>query len=411
MYLQFGSEVPAAIDASGGSLSLFGRTIPLEEHGAMRINYSGGNERFTAFSFGQVLSRDVPSLQGRIIFVGVLATASDIRSSPQGSTYGMVIQASALDTLLRADFLRRTGGFVTLVITMAFVLLSAVVVPRWRPAYSLLLVIALGGAYIAAGIILFDSGWIVDMVHPPAALLLTTLVGLSYTVVSARAAQRDMQELFGRYLSPQVAHALIERADRGQLHLGGELREVSVLFGDIRGFTPLTARTPPQELVAMLNQHFAVIISRIMENGGIVNKFAGDAVMALWNAPEDQPEHALSACRAALQAQSDLGALSDVVKWGFGISTGVALAGNVGSGRRLEYTVIGDSVNLAARLCGVAPAGEVWISEETYGRVETTLPAEALPPQPIKGFDAPVAAYRLKMGAEPAPAPASVEGG
>ena len=107
-----------------------------------------------------------------------------------------------------------------------------------------------------------------------------------------------------------------------------------MLFGDIRGFTPLSARTPPDELVALLNENFDVIITRIMENGGIINKFAGDAVMAFWNAPEDQPGHALAACRAALEAQDRLEKLSDapIARWGFGISTGVALAGNVGSG-------------------------------------------------------------------------------
>ena len=120
--------------------------------------------------------------------------------------------------------------------------------------------------------------------------------------------------------------------------------------------------------------------------------------MAFWNSPEDQPGHALAACRAALEAQDRLEKLSDapIARWGFGISTGVALAGNVGSGRRLEYTVIGDSVNLGARLCGVAPAGEIWINAVTREQLNGLLEVEDLPPQPIKGIEGLVTAYRLK---------------
>jgi len=213
--------------------------------------------------------------------------------------------------------------------------------------------------------------------------------------------QRDLQDLFGRYVSPPVAAELAERADRGQLDLGGERREITVMFGDIRGFTPLSASMEPEELVALLNAHFEIIVSRIMENGGIVNKFAGDAVMAFWNAPQEQAEHAKLACRAAIEAQEELGRLAasgPPVQWGFGINTGVALAGNVGSGKRQEYTVIGDAVNIAARLCGIAPGGEVWIGEDTLAGLGQEFPTEALPPQQVKGVERPVPVSRLLFG-------------
>lgn len=401
MYLQFGQQVPSPVPIKDSSLALLGRTVPLDSHGAMLINYAGGSDRFATLSFDQVLKGgfDPNLVKNKIVIVGMLATAADIQSAPLlGNAHGMEIHANALDTLLRARFLRVAGDPVVLATIVVFVVIAALAVARWRPLYSLALVAATTVAYVVLGSFMFRQGRIINFVDPPVALWLSAVVALGYRAVSEMTAQREMQQLFGRYLSPQVAKELLDRADRGQLRLGGELREVTVLFADIRGFTPLSARTPPTELVTLLNQHFDVIISRIMDNGGIVNKFAGDAVMALWNAPDDQADHALLACRAALQAQDGLDALSDspVARWGFGISTGVALAGNVGSGKRLEYTVIGDSVNLAARLCGVAPAGEVWVSANTHRLVADNLEAEELPPQPIKGIEGPVTAYRLK---------------
>ncbi|HSP56237.1 MAG TPA: adenylate/guanylate cyclase domain-containing protein, partial [Dehalococcoidia bacterium] len=403
----FGRDVPSPLPIKGNELDLFGRTAPLERGKAFRINYAGPARpadqggSFLALPFDDVRTGnfDPAAVSGKVVIVGALASALDVQPAPLLDTaYGTEIHANAVDTLLRDRFLRTTGDLTTFLTTIVLVVAAALFLPRWRPLFSLATVTGFIVIYAVFGVYMFSQGWIIDFVDPPVGLVIATVVALSYSVISERNTAREMQELFGRYVSPQVAQTLVHRADRGQLKLGGELREVTVLFGDIRGFTPLSARMPPDQLVALLNENFGVIISRIMENGGIINKFAGDAVMAFWNAPDNQPGHALSACRAALDAQDDLEKLSDapIARWGFGISTGVALAGNVGSGRRLEYTVIGDSVNLGARLCGVAPAGEVWINGNTYEQVRGVLEVEELPPQPIKGIEGPVTAYRLK---------------
>jgi class 3 adenylate cyclase len=145
----------------------------------------------------------------------------------------------------------------------------------------------------------------------------------------------------------------------------------------------------------------------VLAHGGIVNKFVGDAIMAVWNAPDDQPEHALLACRAALRAQAGLEALDDAgppIHFGFGINTGTALAGNVGAVGRLEYTVMGENVNTASRLCGVAEGGQTWIGERTRQLIQEHMETEALPPQQLKGLSAPVATYRLVREVTPAPA-------
>jgi len=402
VYRQFGRQVSGKIAFSGDRFDLFGRTVPLGEHETLRINYVGGQDRFSTIAFDRVLEGNFePTLvQNKIVIVGMLATAADVHSAPLlGSAHGMEIHANAIDTLLRARFLRTTSGTVTLATVILLALLAALIVPRWRPLFGLATVVILAGMYVILGMFMFNQGRIIDFVNPPIGLALATVTALSYAFISERGSQREMQELFGRYVSPQVAKELLDRADRGQLRLGGELREVTILFADIRGFTPLSARMLPEELVGLLNRHFDIVVSRIMQNGGIVNKFAGDAVMAFWNAPGDQAEHALLACRASLEAQEALDSLSGpgpIARWGFGINTGQVLAGNVGSGKRLEYTVIGDSVNLAARLAGVAPGGEVWVGVDTFRLIKDSIDAEELPAQQIKGIEAPVVAYRLK---------------
>jgi adenylate cyclase len=171
-----------------------------------------------------------------------------------------------------------------------------------------------------------------------------------------------------------------------------------VLFGDIRGFTTISEGLDPNQLVERLNRRFEIIVESVLANGGIVNKFVGDAIMAVWNAPDDQPEHALLCCLAALRAQAGIEAIEDEgppIHFGFGVNTGPALAGNVGAVGRLEYTVMGETVNTASRLCGVAEGGQTWIGERTRQLVQEHMETEALPPQHLKNISAPVAAYRL----------------
>jgi adenylate cyclase len=202
-----------------------------------------------------------------------------------------------------------------------------------------------------------------------------------------------------------VARELVQRADRGELDLGGELREVTVLFGDIRGFTSISQGMDPAELVGMLNRRFEVIVESIAEYDGILNKFVGDAIMAIWNAPRAQAQHAVLACRAALRIQEALAAIADEgpeIRFGLGINTGLALAGNVGAGQRLEYTVIGEAVNTASRLCGVAEGGSVWIGERTLEATSGAFDVEELPLQNLKNMAEPVKAYRLIGEAPPA---------
>jgi adenylate cyclase len=212
-----------------------------------------------------------------------------------------------------------------------------------------------------------------------------------------------------RFLSP----ALVEQAARGSIELskGGVLSELTILFSDIRGFTSISEKMPAQEVVKMMNDYFELMVDILFEHNGILDKFIGDAIMGLWGAPVKRPDDATNAVRAAVKMQSRLKEWNEdrvasgkvPLKIGIGLHTGHVVVGNMGSSKALSYTAIGDGVNLASRLCGVAREDMVVISEECAQRAgKDKFVLEALPPAKVKNREAPVEIYKVLEAIEPA---------
>jgi adenylate cyclase len=209
-----------------------------------------------------------------------------------------------------------------------------------------------------------------------------------------------------------VVDKILAALEKGQLHLEGEETEITVAFADIRGFTAVSEDTHPQELVRVLNTYLSIVIGAILRHDGMVNKFGGDSVMAVWNAPTPCADHPMRAVEAALEAQREIRALQESdptlprMDFGIGVNSGKAIAGNLGSENRLEYSVIGDCVNVAARLTGVAEGGKVWIGTETFEAVRGRIEVKLLEPVKVKGKREPVQAYEvagiLPVSVEPA---------
>ena len=207
---------------------------------------------------------------------------------------------------------------------------------------------------------------------------------------------------FQRYFAPDLAEQIAGEAQAVQL--GGSKRPVVVFFSDIRGFTSISEAMSPDEIASLLTEYFTEMVEVVFENGGTLDKFMGDAIMALWGAPIAHGDDADRAMRAAMEQQAVLDALN--AKWrergrpplqiGIGINFGEVFAGNIGSDRRLEYTVIGDAVNTAARLCSQAGPGEILISEPFYRSLTAPPDVEALEPIQLKGKALAVAVYRVK---------------
>lgn len=214
---------------------------------------------------------------------------------------------------------------------------------------------------------------------------------------------RQLDALFHQFMPAEVASQLV--SDPGQAALGGTIREVSVLFADLRGFTTFSERSSPEHVVGLLNRYFSAAVPVIINHGGTVTSFMGDALMALFNAPALQEDHVQRAARAALAMQDEVRRLAegdvDAPRFRIGINTGPALVGNIGSLERRTYTAIGDTVNVASRLEGLAEPGEVVMSQTTLAGLGTTARSRSLGPVQIKGRAQPVTAHQLDALDEP----------
>jgi PAS domain S-box-containing protein len=219
-------------------------------------------------------------------------------------------------------------------------------------------------------------------------------------VVEDLTEERRLQYTLNRYLAPSVAREALRMAETGQFPLGGTRRIMSVLFADVRGFTSFSEQVSPEELVDVLNRYLTIAARAILEQEGTLDKFMGDAVMALFNAPVPQTEHVLRAVRAALNMQQRIAVLHEQeggegFRFGVGIHVGEAVAGNIGSPERLDYTAIGDVVNLTKRLQEHAQGGQILLSEAAYQRVSSWVEANPLGLITVKGKSEAVRVFEL----------------
>jgi adenylate cyclase len=408
----FSMPLPQEYVLGNGAVNLLARDIPVDTSYRLRINFSADNEQRPYVSYGDVISGNFdPSLvNNKIVLIGMTATGEpDTWAVPTSASKipGVFIHAGAMDTILTQRFLREPGIIISLMIMLLLVGITAFALPRcgtrhWRDiAKGVGITVGLFIACLVGGFLAFDRGYILGLFYPLLLLPVVYIGNIVYIVVTEQSDKRFVKELFGRYISPQIANEIVSRADAGDLRLGGEQREVSVLFADIRSFTQISEQLPPEAIVKMLNTYLSAMTDIVVQHDGIVNKFGGDNIMAVWNAPQPQPEHALLAVKAAWEAQQKVAELQQSnsqrlpVQFGIGINTGIALAGNIGSVGRTEYTVIGDSINIASRICSSTPGGEIWIGAETYNQTKDYIETDELEAQNLRGKSEPIKVYRV----------------
>ncbi|MEW5851004.1 MAG: adenylate/guanylate cyclase domain-containing protein [Myxococcota bacterium] len=220
-------------------------------------------------------------------------------------------------------------------------------------------------------------------------------------MVDALVQAEKMERAFGKYVSTKVLQRI--KSQHGEALIPPSKREATVFFADIRGFTSMSEQLSPERMVEILNRYFERVVALVEEHDGYLNKFIGDAVVVVFNAPIDQPDHAERAVRCAIGLQrvvrelNESGAFPEIgaLRVGVGVATGPMVCGNIGSTRQMEYTVIGDTVNLSSRLTGQAGGGEVWISERTAELLPSDVTRQALEPIKVKGKEKPVVPYRV----------------
>lgn len=392
-------------------LPLAGRSIPLDSLNGMIINYvagsadSGAPAGFQTVSYVDTARGDVDLRIFKDSIVVVGATASGIGDTfwtPTGRMMnGVDIHANTIHTILAGDFLQPAPSGLTIAWILTLTAACGLLALRLRVLWATLSAVSICCVYFLIAFGCFDRGMILNMVYPPLAVV-GSFVGTNlYNVASERSEKREITRTFGRYTSPPVVDRILAALEKNELKLGGEQCQATVAFADIRGFTGMSEDLQAEELVGVLNSYLSIVIGAVLKYDGMVNKFGGDSVMAVWNVPTRCEDHAVRAIMAAIEAQRGIAALqqSDAslpkMDFGIGINTGEAVAGNLGSEKRSEYSVIGDCVNIAARLTDLAGGGKVWIGSDTFELVKDYVVATPLEPLLVKGKRDAVVAYEV----------------
>jgi adenylate cyclase len=411
--------------------------IPINETGSMLINFMGlpssaapgGNQTFPVRPFtgyaGSPPSSDpekwpqTKKVANNILMVGIFTEglAQDQKPTPYGLMYGVEIHTNALNTILMGNFIRYAEPWITMVILALIIMLTAFMVSRLSTIWSLMATLLSMIVYFFVVILVFETNsYVLTLSSPIIGSFLCFLAVVAYRTMTEEKDKRRIRDMFGKYVSPSVVEEILENPPE----LGGVDKELTVFFSDIRGFTTLSESMTPQELVNHLNAYLTAMTDVIMEYQGTLDKYVGDEVMCFWGAPLPQPDHAEFACKCSLKQIEVLNKLNEGwppekrLSIGIGLNSGIMTIGNMGSMGRMNYTLMGDNVNLGARLEGTNKQyyTTIIISEFTYEHVKDKVIAREMDNIRVKGKNKPVLIYELidmKDGLEPPP-PLAVKG-
>jgi adenylate cyclase len=343
------------------TLDAAGRTLPLDRAASLDLDFLGKAE-LPHVSAADVLAGTAPksALAGKLVFVGLTYATVDKVATPLDRTAdGIELHATLAENVLAGRILHRAGlawmlaATALLGLVVALAQLRAIRRRAWVPAVAVL--VALAG-YLALAQLLFAHGTIVAVAPPVAATLVVLAAATIANLATEGREKAHLRAVFSQYVSRAVVDRIL--ADPARARLGGERKELTVLFSDIRSFSGFAEDMKPEELAAFLGEYLTPMTDLVLDSGGTLDKYIGDAVMAIWSAPVDIPDHAARACEVALRMQDALGELNrgwaargrPAIAIGIGLNTGAMAVGNMGSAARFDYTVLGDQVNLASRL-------------------------------------------------------------
>ena len=409
---------PITITATAQQLSLGDKIVPLDRRGNAILRFRGKGDLSQAVSAAAVIqselrlrSEEAPTLSPEIfkdcyVFVGGSAPALlDLRPVPiNPKCPGVMLHATFVDNLISDSFIAEPAilwVILGVVVTAVGAALCLTYGGRWFQAGPLSAVWL--ATPVLFGFVAYDKGWWwpIAAQEVGAGLGLVGALVVNYWVEGRQKA--FIKQAFRHYLSGEVIEKILQ--DPKHLQLGGEKRELTILFTDLAGFSTFSERLGPVELTSLLNDYLSEMTDIILAEGGTLDKYEGDAIIAFWNAPLEQPDHAVRACRAALRCQRRLAELREVyfkrtgttLNMRAGLNTGDVVVGNMGSRKRFNYTILGDAANLASRLEGANKAFEtkIMISENTWRLVSTSFRGRKLADLRVVGRKTAVAVYEL----------------
>jgi len=413
--------------------------IPINDSGQMLINFMGigsspspqGHQTFPVRSFSGYAARvagpdpqawpRTKAVGNKILMVGPFSKgiAEDEKTTPYGLMYGVEIHANALNTILMNNFLHYLPRWANILILLAITMFTAFMVSRLPTIWSLIISMIMMVVFFFSVSLIFDIyNTIITLSAPMLGILLAFLSVIVYRIMTEEKDKARIRDMFGKYVSPRVVDQILANPPE----LGGVDKDITVFFSDIRGFTTFSEAMTPQELVNHLNQYLTAMTDIILDYQGTLDKYVGDEIMCFWGAPLPQEEHAILACQCALQQMETLNKMNENwpperrINIGIGVNSGIMTVGNMGSMGRMNYTLMGDNVNLGARLEGTNKQylTNIIISEFTYGLVKDRIIARELDNIRVKGKNKPVLIYELNDvtdGYEPAAAAQTKEKG
>ena len=404
------SEIKDSFDVKvvKNALNLDQLSIPLQ-NGEMIVNYFGPPYSYNYISFVDAFNGDIKAsdINDKIVLIGVSEeTLKDSAMTPLSKitpTPGVEIHANVIQTVLDQQFLENQTNLSTFLVVCLIVLIS-VFIFMYLPLYvNIPYLLVFYGIYYLVAKNMFTKGLILAILVPFLAVLTAFIATYLYRFFTEKKRAREMKSAFSHYVSKDVVEKISKTPE--MLKLGGQKQVVTVFFSDIVGFTSMSEKMPPEQVVSQLNEYFSVMTRIIFDNKGTLDKFEGDAIMAFYNAPLSDKYHAVHACNTALQCRKVLTKLNQLWKekgkpmldFRVGINTGEVIVGNIGSKERFDYTVIGDSVNLASRLEGANKeyGTRILVSEDTYNLVKNYFIFREIGLFEVKGKEKPVKVYEL----------------
>ena len=360
-------------------------TVPTDENGQIWIRFTGDiPDRYVPA--WQLLEDKAPAekLEGHIVLIGTSAAAlKDLRATPLNpAAAGVSLHAEALETILTGSFLNRPdfAHGLEVVASLLLGLLLIWLLPKWGSIWCAVLTVCAIGGVIGGAWYAFDVyNWLLDPIYFSLVILIIYLTQSLLIYLATEAERARVRGAFGMYLSPALVEQLA--SDPEQLKLGGEMKDISIMFCDVRGFTSISELYDPEGLTQLINKFLTPMTQVIMDRMGTIDKYMGDCIMAFWNAPVDVPTHVTEACNSALVMFEKLEEVNQELeneairndrefrplKIGIGLNTGTCCVGNMGSTQRFDYSILGDDVNLCSRLEGQSKGYgvDIVISETT----------------------------------------------
>ena len=401
---------------SSAGLTFNGKYVPLNNKNQLLINYAGPSGTYVhKYSAAFVPLGDYPAelFRDKIVLIGSTSpTLQDFYPTPFSTTSptpGVEIVANTVATILQGNYLRKAPPWTVIVLTILAAIIAWLITKKSRPTLAIVVLAAvLLGYFFVQYEVFVHTRWEFAVITPAAMLFLGVIIPTLDQAVSQELEKRRVRNLFSRFISPEMVSQLIETQNINSLNRRAEL---TILFSDIRGFTTISEKLTPEEVVALLNPYLAAMTDVIHKHGGTVDKYEGDAIVAFFGEPLQYPDHARRAVLAALDMRKVLydlnnqwiseGRSKDGFEMGIGLNTGQVFVGLLGSEQRINYTIIGDNANLAARLQDQTKefGWPILISESTYLQVKEEFNAEFADSRLVKGKTEPVGIYKL-LGAK-----------